>query len=414
MAEKQIIIVKDRSPFFPGKPVTPEFFIGREEQVKLLERAIRQAKSGNPQYVFITGERGIGKSSLVSLAGQLAERVHGFITAQCQLGGVDSVGEACRRMYQAIVSQLPEKTLFDKVRGVFDKYVEKIDLFGIGVEFKKDAESRESLVENFLPLLFRVGQVIREAGKSGIFLAADDLNGIADDTQFAHFLKSMVDQIAVGPQRNFPWVFSLVGIPQRMDDLKAKQPSIDRIFQPIELNIMREKDAIAFFEQSFRSVEHTWDTEALELMAKLAGGHPVMWHEMGDAVFWEDQDGHIDIFDVSDRGLSVACENVGRKYLARPLYEELRSQVYQDILQHIGRLSYPIITRADVLKSLSPKQAKNFDNFIKKMRKIGVLKNVPGTKGEYEFVNFLYFFYITLRARAGKSEEIIQQLERGA
>ncbi|MBN1942574.1 MAG: ATP-binding protein [Phycisphaerae bacterium] len=397
MADKEAIVGKDRSPFFPGKPVTPEFFIGREEQIKLLERAIRQAKSGSPQYLFITGERGIGKSSLVSLAGQLAEREHGFISAQCQLGGADSVGEVCRRMYQALVSQLPDKSLFDKVRGVFDKYVERIDLFGIGVEFKKDAESRESLVENFLPLLFRVGQVVRDAGKNGVFLAADDLNGIATNTQFAHFLKSMVDQIAVGPQRNFPWVFSLVGIPERMDDLKSKQPSIDRIFQPIELSIMREKDAVAFFEQSFRSVDHTWDTNALQLMAQLAGGHPVMWHEVGDAVFWEDQDGHIDESDVLERGLNVACENVGRKYLARPLYDELRSKVYQNILKHIGHQKSPVMKRSDVLRELPSAQAKNFDNFIQKMRNLGVIRNIPGTRGEYEFVNLLYYFYITLR-----------------
>lgn len=391
-------IVKDRSPFFPGRPVAPEFFVGRKDQIQLLKRAVRQAGAGSPQYLFITGERGIGKSSLVFLAGQLAEREDGFISAQCQLGGADSIGETCRRMYQALLSQIPpvEKNLFEKIHKVFEKYTEKIDLFGIGVELKKDTESRQSLAENFLPLLFQIGHVIKEGGKKGIFLAADDLNGIAGNTQFAHFLKSMVDQIAVGPQRNFPWVFSLVGVPQRMEDLKSRQPSIDRIFSPIELSLMEREDAVAFFEQSFRSVDHTWEPEALQRMAVLAGGHPVMWHEVGDAVFWEDQDGHIDISDMH-RGLNVACENVGRKYLARPLYEELRSKVYQNILTHIGSQESSVLKRAEVLRKLRPAEAKNFDNFIHKMRKLGVIKNIPGTRGEYEFVNFLYYFYIALR-----------------
>lgn len=396
-------MTKDRSPFYPGKPVSPELFIGRGQQIELIERALRQARAGSQQYLFITGERGIGKSSLASLSRELAEKEYGFIGALALLGGADTLGEACRRIYQAIASQLPEKGLMEKIRGVFAQYVEKVNLFGIGVEFKKDDATRASLAEDFLPLLDRVGKIAEESGKSGILVIADDINGVVNDPRFANFVKSVVDQIAVGPMREFPWVFVLTGVRERMDDLKRHQPSIDRIFQPIELSLMDMDTARRFYERAFRTADHAYKDQAISLMSTLAGGHPVMWHELGDAVFWEDQDETITLDDVG-RGLRVAAENVGRKYLKRKLYDELRSDVYRNILSYIGSLTPGnAINRQEALKALPKKEAANFDNFIDKMRKLELMR-LGDRRGEYVFTNFLYQFYVYLRGGVERNE----------
>jgi len=390
---------KERSPFSPGQPVAPEYFVGREEPVKLLRRAIRQAAVGSPQYVFITGQRGIGKSSLACLAQELAEKEYGFVGAQALLGGSESLGEVCRRLYQALVSQLPDKRLVDKARQLFADYVESVDLFGLGVKFKRDNRSRRSLAENFLPLLGRMRRALGEEGRKGILLIADDLNGISGEARFAHFLKSTADQIAASRMRGFPWVLVLVGVPERMDDLRAQQPSVDRIFQPIELGLMDVTHAREFFGRAFESVGHSCEPEALSMMAGMAGGFPVMWHELGDAVFWEDDDLVISIEDAS-RGLFAAAQNVGRKYLKRPLYDELRSPAYQTILDYIGRLAatQAPIRRAEARRDLRSGEARNFDAFIRKMRDLGVLRLVPGRRGQYAFTNLLFQFYIALQS----------------
>jgi len=396
-------MTKDRSPFFPGKPVSPELFIGRGQQIELIERALRQARAGSQQYLFITGERGIGKSSLASLSRQLAEKEAGFVAAQALLGGAHTLEEACRRLYQAIVSQLPEKSLMEKVRTVFDKYIEKVNLFGIGVEFKKDEATRKSLAENFLPLLWRVGQIAAAAGKKGLLLIADDINGVAADPKFASFVKSTVDQIAVGPMRQFPWVLVLVGVPERMEDLRRHHPSVDRIFQPIELSVMDADTARVFYERAFRTADHIYDDAAIALMTSLAGGHPVMWHELGDAVFWEDQDERISVEDVR-RGLYLAADSVGRKYLKRQLYDELRSDVYRKILSYIAGLPPgSAIGRQEALQALPNKEAANFDNFIQKMRRLGVVR-LGDRRGEYRFTSFLFQFYVFLRAGVVKEQ----------
>lgn len=389
---------KERSPFSPGNPVATELFIGREEQVKLLRRAIVQAKAGNPQYLFVTGERGIGKSSLAYLGKELADKEYGFIGAQVLLGGAESLGEVCRRLLQALISQLPDKNLLEKAKSIFDRYIERVDLFGLGVEFRKDTESRKSLAENFLPLMQRLKDEALRAGRHGIFLVADDLNGVAREANFASFLKSMVDQIAVTKMREFPWVFVLVGVPQRMEDLKEQQPSVDRIFSVIELPLLSAEEASGFFKRAFSSVNCRCQQDVLRALSIWAGGYPVIWHELGDAVFWEDDDDDISLSDAA-RGLSSAAHNVGRKYLKRPLYDELRSPVYRNILKHIARSSSPI-RRSEILGNLPTKEGKNFDNFIRKMRELDVLRPSAGKKGEYVFSNMLFAMYVTLQAEA--------------
>lgn len=53
------------NPFKPNSPVPPGMFAGRLDEIKALENGLHQTKNGNSSNFLITGERGIGKSSLI-------------------------------------------------------------------------------------------------------------------------------------------------------------------------------------------------------------------------------------------------------------------------------------------------------------------------------------------------------------
>ena len=67
-------ITPKESPFTPGRPVQPEYFVARIKEIQRLERAIKQTVSGRNENIFITGQRGIGKSSLAGFIKYLAEK----------------------------------------------------------------------------------------------------------------------------------------------------------------------------------------------------------------------------------------------------------------------------------------------------------------------------------------------------
>ena len=63
------------NPFKPNAPVSAGMFVGRLREVERLEYLMVQTRSGNPGAFLLTGERGIGKSSLLLYARAVAEGV---------------------------------------------------------------------------------------------------------------------------------------------------------------------------------------------------------------------------------------------------------------------------------------------------------------------------------------------------
>ena len=60
------------NPFKPNSPVPPGMFIGRFSAIESLEQCLIQTKAGQPVNFMVTGERGIGKSSLLLYFAELA------------------------------------------------------------------------------------------------------------------------------------------------------------------------------------------------------------------------------------------------------------------------------------------------------------------------------------------------------
>lgn len=102
-------ITAKESPFSPGRPVQPEYFVARIKEIQRLERAIRQTVSGRNENIFITGQRGIGKSSLALFIRYLAEKEYSLIGSHCYLGGVRSLDEMMGVTFQKLLQDCADK-----------------------------------------------------------------------------------------------------------------------------------------------------------------------------------------------------------------------------------------------------------------------------------------------------------------
>jgi len=61
------------NPFRPNSPAPPGMFSGRFEQITALENALFQTRGNSSFHFMLTGERGIGKSSLLQYLKYIAE-----------------------------------------------------------------------------------------------------------------------------------------------------------------------------------------------------------------------------------------------------------------------------------------------------------------------------------------------------
>jgi len=386
------------SPFSPGRPVQPEYFVARIGEIQRLERAIKQTISGRNENIFITGQRGIGKSSLAGFIRYLAEKKHGLIGSHCYLGGVRSLEDMMGAIFQRLLQDCADKSLFDKLMKGFGRYIKGLTLFGVGVEFTKDKGELRTLVDNFLPVMREIYEQIRSSGRKGLILILDDLNGISDVPQFSQFLKSFVDELATSG-KPLPLFLVLVGLGQRREDLIKHQPSVARIFDVVDLSPMSRSESEEFFVNIFSRQNITLGSEALSLIVEMSGGFPMLMHEVGNAVFWQDTDNHIDDADAK-QGIIEAAERVGRNYIDAQVSSVLRSKTYSSILWRIGK-KLPLgatFKRQELLKEVPETEQKNLDNFLRRIKKLGIIDDTDA-HGEYRFVNPLYHLYVWFEAK---------------
>jgi len=389
-------IATKESPFTPGRPVPVEYFVARHKEIERIERAIGQTTFGRNENVFITGERGIGKSSLAGFVRCLAEKEYGLIGSHCPLGGVSTLEDMMGVIFQRLLQDCTDKSLFDKLKDFFSEYIKGLTLFGVGVEFTEDRSKLKTLVNNFLPVMRKVYSEIQNTGRKGLILILDDLNGITDVPVFSRFLKSFVDELATSG-KPLPILLVLVGLPERREELIKHQPSVARIFDIIVLPLMSKSESEEFFTNMFGRQNVIVSSTALSMMVEMSAGFPMIMHEVGDAVFWQDRDNNINEVDAFG-GITEAAKVVGKKYIEPQISKLLKSKKYASILRFIYK-RVPLggmFSRHQILASLPSSEQKSLDHLLQRSIELGIIQ-ADEARGEYRFVNPSYHLYLYTR-----------------
>jgi len=395
-------MAKEYSPFTPGVPVPIEFFVGRENEItEVVAHVAKSASLKTLERIFITGERGIGKSSLCRVALRIAEEKHEVIGLHVFLGGVTSLEEMVRRVFERLLQESRDRNWFDGVKGFLGNHVKEVGLFGVSLAFEASQRDLSQAVSDFGPtlrkLMSRIGQ-----HRKGLVIVLDDLNGLAASDAFANWLKSLVDEIATAREA-MPLTLILAGLPDRRRQLLDRQPSLDRVFGLITIRPFNEAETQQFYEHTLAKVSVSVTPGALDLLWRFSGGYPVFLHEIGDAVFKLDTDGKIDATDAMN-GVISAARVIGAKYIEPKVLDAVWSERYRGILKKI--VVAPLerqFAKADLLKRISPEEAKVLNNFLQKMKQMGVIHQDPAMgRGQYRFTSELYAMFFWLQAAPEK------------
>lgn len=392
-------MLAETSPFTPGQTVPLEFFVGRIAEIERLRGMVRAAAQGRLKVGFVAGERGIGKSSLASFVHQLCEREDAIAGAHVFLGGSNNITDMARRTFDHVLKESIDKPWSEKVREFFGDHVRKVGLFGISIEFNVKPEELAALAQNFILSLRQLLNQIKDERK-GLLLIFDDMNGLADSAEFANWLKSTVDEITT-TNKPFPVCWLMVGLEERRQSLIKLQPSLARVFDIIDIRPWDAKETAEFYQQTFqRNAAIKINDDALQSMVGFTGGLPVIAHEIGDAVWRTATASPITLQDAM-RGVFIAAEFIGRKFLQPQISQALRSPRYRSILHKIAGDSSLNISfqRGDVGKRLTAEEKKVLDNFLNRMKELGAL--VPDSTegpGGYRFINQLYRLYFHIES----------------
>jgi len=401
------MIPKDYSPFTPGQPVPVEFFVGRQKPLELLASKARAAAGGRIQVAFVSGERGIGKSSMMSFLRVLVEKDLGMVGAQVFLGGVTSLEEAMRLIMQQLVRDFSDKPWFGKIASLFGDRIKRVGLFGTSIDFEPRKNELESLKSDFAGALRALVERF-PAERRSLLLVLDDINGLAANVEFANWLKSFVDGVATSGKK-LPLMLALAGLDERRLSLIALQPSLDRILDPVALGTWSDDEAENFFRDSFGKAGISVAPDAMATLKLFAGGLPVLAHEIGEATFRRN-DGRTLEKAGAVSGVVEASEIVGRKYLQPQVFQAIRSTRYKSILRKIAKIGIrQTFSRAQLTKQFQGSEGKVLDNFLKKMVDLGVIeRELEEGAGAYRFCSALHQLYFTYEAVIADKERAIR------
>ena len=391
------------SPFTPRSLADPRLFVGREAQIQQLLDAAQKAKRGNFQIAFVSGERGIGKSSLIKMMLRLAETRHNAATAHAHLGGVSDFAGLGRRAMEAAARDGESRVWGAKLLSALGDRVERVGIMGMDITLKGEKREWEVVGQN-LP-----GEMAGLTKKIGgkrlpMILALDDINGLADKPAFAHWVKSATE-IAAGRGGAVPVLLILAGLEERRRQMIRHTPSVARVFHPtLFVEPWTEEETLDFFRRGLfkaggippDAFKKFW----LEYCAFHSGGFPMLAQEIGHAVWVRARkDERTALLGISD-----ATRAIGRQYLQSGIVDALGSSRYKSILAKTARMSLKggKISRRNLLQNagLTEQEKAGVDAFLRRAKKLGaiVADEESAEPGAYRFptlLHTLYFFTAT-------------------
>jgi len=382
------------TPFQPGHPVSPEDFKGRMDIIENITRYMPSVISGNPQHFFVTGKRGMGKTSLAKYVKNLAQKKFKMVGVHIVNDEIHDIESLIEKIIENLLNEIESESWSEKIFDKFKNNIKSVGAFGAKVELKSNSEKFIGSVKNNFPQFIRdLSNDIED--KKGIFLIIDDINGLTKSSEFATWYKSFSDTLDANFEGDCPISIMLTGYPDKLQRLYNHNPSFNRIFRSYELGPLTKSEVSSFFEDTFAKVNTEIDKKALDSMVRFSAGIPTMMQEIGDGVFWEDSDSFIDEKDAF-RGIFEAGIQIGKKFVKPEIDSSIYSAKYRSILLKMGEQAIISFKKSDFEKYLSGEEKRVFPDFLKKAKQLKILEQDLPRSGIYKFPNMLYPMYLAI------------------
>jgi hypothetical protein len=383
-------------PFTPDLPIdAPDRFSGRKDQIDSVVDSLYQLFNDQPRHTIITGDRGIGKSSVLTQVKNIAEGDMGLLSRLEIDAGVDKFDFICawhdcsKDQNPSILASGILKQLENRFKSIFKGLKLEMNIAGILKIGQKDSSvaSISEIAEQFCASLTAISSKMKEKEKSGAILFFDELDRVKPDSGVATFFKLSAEKLSRDKVKNI--AFFAGGITGAIQSLEEEHASIYRTFKDVPLPKLEELEVNEILETGFNKVRCTYDDEVTKRVFGLSAGYPEPVHLLGSQLLKSDSDDHLDLKDFENAKVEVV-ETLRRNKLASSL-KAAGSGKYQEILKAMASYHGANIPLSHITKEIGYDQnqySTNMSNLIKR----DVISQAD--RGVYCFVDPLLKEYI--------------------
>jgi Cdc6-like AAA superfamily ATPase len=244
---------KAKQVFTPGAPINQkDFFSGRVEQISKVIDAI-PSPGVHP---VIHGQRGVGKTSLANILGQVLPDV---MTIRVGCDSTDTFGSVWDKVLSRASIAFRQKAMGFSAEEI-TRHVCLRDYIG-----DRDLV-RPGDVANVFAML-----------KSNAVFILDEFDRITEDSTKA----AMADMIKMVSDENPRVTIVLVGVGNTISELVGEHPSISRNLKQIEMPTMPAGEITAILRSGCEKLGLVMDGKVIDGIQNLAGGFPHYAHLLG-------------------------------------------------------------------------------------------------------------------------------------
>lgn len=402
------------NPFQPNTPVAPGMFAGRLAEIQTLEKGLQQAKYGNPMNQLVTGERGIGKSSLLNYLKPLAEgnfkspdfNPFNFITINIAISEKMSLVTLIKLIERNIKRQVGK---VEKVKKFLDDtwaFIQRIKIMDSGVDKAQRLEDPDLIIDELSYSLSRTCSRLTapekgEEKKDGIIFFIDEADNSSHDLRIGYFFKVLTELLQQNSCGNI--MFIVAGLPEITEKLYKSHESSLRVFTELKIRELKPEDRYYVIDRGIvegnkiNDEETSITQEAKKIISTLSEGYPHFIQQFSFSAFEYNDDGVISNDDVLSGAFKQggAIDAIGSRYYASRYHEQIKSDEYREVLSIMAENMNAWTAKKDIKSKFSGSE-QTLNNALQALTNRKIILRNQSKRGEYRLQQRGFALWIKL------------------
>ncbi len=273
-----------RNPYSPGAGTPPPALVGRDDELKEFEVAVKRLALGRPaRSTLLTGLRGVGKTVLLKEFGQISRGegwIHQHVEATEGINLAEAVATLSRR---AIFQLVPVQRLTDRGRralGILQSFRLRWNIPDAGsLELAIDPIPGQAdsgaLEDDLADLFIELGELAREHDR-GVLFTIDELQYLSRDQ-----LGALIVGLHRIAQEQLPLIVVGAGLPSLPALAGEAKSYAERLFRFVSIGSLDHAEATTALVAPALHEHVAWDRDATDLVYEMSEGYPYFLQEFG-------------------------------------------------------------------------------------------------------------------------------------
>jgi hypothetical protein len=406
------------NPFKPQSPISPGMFTGRLPEIMRLENHLFQTKNGQSSNFIISGERGIGKSSLLLYVKSIAEgtlpieddQILNFLVIDTDIDQNTTQLALIRKLEFGLTRKLGRTEPARKFLSDVWHFLQRVEVGGTKLNPREAQPLDDIIFDQFTYAFAETAERVtsqKEASTfnatfDGILILIDEADRASPALQLGSFLKLFTERLQRSGCEKV--MVGLAGLPTLRNILLASHESSLRIFDEIQLDRLSESESNRVIDNclekanSENSTLTTITKEGREYLLLYSEGYPHFIQQFGYSAFESDTDNEIDKKDVADGafGKHGALELIGDRYYRDSFYNKIQKESYRQVLRIMALKLNSWITKQGIREKFKSGETA-LDNALKALRERHIILAKEGERGVYRLQHTGFALWILLK-----------------